>query len=51
MLNNMYELMRLEDELNDLKIKVKNGEQCQSIIDRIFEIEMLLDNIYYTERE
>ena len=44
-----YELMKLMDELRVLKEKVKGGEQCQATINRIFEIEMLLANVYYID--
>lgn len=34
------------EELRALKEEVKRGEQSKATIDRIFEIEMLLDNVY-----
>ena len=42
----MYQIMKLREELRELKEEVKRGEQSQATIDRIFEIEMLLDNVY-----
>lgn len=44
-----YYMRKLKDELHGLKEAVRRGEANQAIINRIFEIEMLLDNIYYTE--
>lgn len=43
----MYEKMRLEDRLAELKEICRKGEQNQAIINEIFEIEMKLANIYY----
>lgn len=45
----MYRVMKLLEELKYLKEICKRGEQNQAVINRIFEIEMLLDNVYYTE--
>jgi hypothetical protein len=45
----MYRVLKLMEELRQLKEICKRGEQNQYVIDRIFEIEMLLDNVYYTE--
>lgn len=45
----MYRVMKLLKELEYLKEICKRGEQNQAVINRIFEIEMLLDNVYYTE--
>ena len=42
----MYQVMKLQEELRRLRQEVKSGEQRQATIDRIFEIEMLLANIY-----
>lgn len=42
----MYQVMKLREELRALKEEVKRGEQSQATIDRIFEIEMLLSNVY-----
>ncbi len=42
----MYQIMKLREELRVLKEEVKRGEQSQATINRIFEIEMLLDNVY-----
>lgn len=47
----MYQYMKLIEELRKLKEICKKGEQDKYIIDRIFEIEMLLDNVYWTEME
>lgn len=41
----------LLDELKKLKEVCKKGEQNAATISRIFEIELLLDNIYWTELE
>lgn len=41
----------LLDELNKLKEVCKKGEQGAETISRISEIELLLDNVYWTELE
>lgn len=45
----MYEVMKLEDELKRLRKIIRTGEATQEIINRVFEIQLLLDNVYYTE--
>ena len=45
----MYRKMKLIEELRELKQEIRKGNACQAIINRIFEIEMILDNIYYTD--
>lgn len=45
----MYEKMKLEDRLAELKEICRRGEQNQAVIDEIFEIQMRLDNIYYID--
>ena len=45
----MYEKMKLEDRLTELKEICRRGEQNQAVIDEIFEIQMRLDNIYYID--
>lgn len=41
----------LLDELKKLKEICKKGEQDAATISRIAEIELLLDNVYWTELE
>ena len=45
----MYEVLKLYDELRKLNAVVKSGEATRIVIDRIFEIQMLLDNVYCYE--
>ena len=45
----MYEKIRLEQELKALQEKLKRGEADQATINRVFEIELKLDNIYYID--
>lgn len=45
----MYQILKLKNELQELRNEVRKGNANQAIINRIFEIEMLLDNIYYME--
>lgn len=45
----MYRVYALEQELRELKEEIKKGNASQAIINRIFEIEMELDNIYWYE--
>jgi len=46
----MYQIMKLEDELRELKKQVALGNGNAAIRDRIVAIEILLDNIYYIDR-
>ena len=43
----MYEELKLREELRQLKEEIKKGNSNQSIINRIYEIELLLANVYY----
>lgn len=43
----MYEKMKLEDRLSELKDVCRRGEQNQAIVNEIYEVEMKLANIYY----
>lgn len=45
----MYQILKLEAELKELREACRRGEQTQAIVNRIFELELELDNIYYTE--
>ena len=45
----MYQIMKFEQELAELRATCKAGEQNQATINRIFEIQLVLDNVYYTE--
>jgi hypothetical protein len=45
----MYEIMRLNDRLAELKEVCKRGEGNKAIYEEIFEIEMRLDNILYID--
>ena len=45
----MYEVMKLQEELRELRKEVKEGNANSSIIERIFNIELLLANVYYME--
>lgn len=45
----MYEKMKLEDRLSELKDICRRGEQNQTVINEIYEIEMALSNIYYID--
>ena len=45
----MYEKIRLEQELKALQEKLKRGEADKATIDRVFEIELKLDNIFYID--
>ena len=47
----MYQIMKLEDELRELKKQVALGNGNAAIRDRIVAIEVLLDNIYYIDRQ
>lgn len=47
----MYQIMKLEDELRQLKKQVAEGHGNAAIRDRIVAIEILLDNIYYIDRQ
>lgn len=40
---------KLEQRLKELNEIIKKGEANQAIIDEQFEIQMLLDNIYYID--
>lgn len=44
----MYKL-KLEYRLKELKELVKQGKANKAIIDEIFYIEILLDNVYYID--
>ena len=44
-----YTVIKLTEELKELREICRKGEQNQAVINRIFEIEMLLDNVYANE--
>lgn len=40
---------RLEQRLRELNEKIKSGKATQAIIDEQFEIQLLLDNVFYID--
>ena len=44
-----YRIQKLKDERATLKEEIRKGNATKAIIDRIFEINLLLDNIYYID--
>ena len=43
----MYEKMRMEDRLRELRERIKNGEDYARVREEIYEIEMRLANTPY----